>query len=107
MPERLATAKFFDTVKSRLTPLGVAVLNVWDEGDREPLIEKRFRAVFPETACIRSADGFNLILFGMASGTMPERDALVAGASRLTTDVGLSFDLGKVAQKLRTECTKP
>jgi spermidine synthase len=107
LPERLATPEFFDTVKSKLTALGVAVLNVWDEGDRERLIEKRFRATFPKTTCIRTSDGFNLVLLGKASGTMPERDALVTAASRFTSDLGLSFDLAKAAEELRTECAKP
>ncbi len=107
MPEHLATQKFFEAVKSRLTSFGVAVLNLWDEGDKEPLIEKRFRTTFPETACVRTADGFNLILFGKASGTMPERENLVIAGGQFTSDLRLSFDLGKVAERCRPDCAMP
>ncbi|MDY6839558.1 MAG: fused MFS/spermidine synthase [Thermodesulfobacteriota bacterium] len=106
-PDHLASHKFFEAVRSKLTSGGVAVLNVWDEGDRERLIEHRFRGAFAETACIRTADGFNLVLLGRASETMPEREALVASAREFTSDMGLSFNLGKVARALRTECAKP
>jgi len=106
-PEHLASRKFFEAVQSKLTPGGVAVLNVWDEGDREGVIQNRFRATFSETACIRTSDGFNLVLLGRASDTMPEQEALVTAAREFTSHTGLSFDLGKVAEALRTECAKP
>ena len=106
IPEHLATPKLFNAVKERLSIRGVAVLNLWDEGCKEHLVEKLFRTTFPETACIRSADSFNLILFGKASATLPEHMDLVSVARRLTSDLGLSFDLGKVAEKLGTECPR-
>jgi spermidine synthase len=106
MPEHLATHEFFEAVKSKLTPVGVAVLNVWDEGDKERIIQKRLRATFPETACIRTSDGFNLVLFAKASGTMPERELLVKAARQFTSDLGLSFDLSKAAEELGAECGK-
>lgn len=107
IPEHLATAEFFSMVKLKLSAGGVAVLNLWDEGHKEHLIEKLFRATFPETACIRSADGFNLILFGKASATMPKRPDLVAAAHQLSSDLGLSFDLSKVAKRLGIRCPRP
>jgi spermidine synthase len=106
-PEHLASRRFFEAVKARLSPGGVAVLNVWDEGPREGGIQNRFQAAFSETACIRTSDGFNLVLFGTTSHTLPEQEALVTAARKFTSDMGLSFDLGKVAEALRTECTKP
>ncbi|MDY6990443.1 MAG: fused MFS/spermidine synthase [Thermodesulfobacteriota bacterium] len=105
-PEHLASHRFFEAVRSRLTPGGVAVLNVWDEGHREGVIENRFRATFSETACIRTSDGYNLVLFGRASHTMPDQETLIAAARKFTSDKGLSFDLTKVAKALRTECAK-
>ena len=104
IPQHLASSEFFSRVKSKLSADGVAVINLWDEGHEEHPIEKRFRATFAETACIRSADGFNLILFGKASGTIPNRADLVAAAWRLSSDLGLSFDLGKVAKRMRITC---
>ncbi|MBW1677551.1 MAG: hypothetical protein JRF30_10125 [Deltaproteobacteria bacterium] len=56
--------------------------------------------MFPETACIRSGDGYNLILFGKASDKIPQSEELVTEARRLTSNLGLSFDLGKVAERL-------
>ena len=104
IPEHLATPKLFRAVKERLSISGVAVLNLWDQGCKEHIVEKLFRTTFPEMACIRSADGFNLILFGKASATIPEHADLVTAARQLTSDLGLSFDLGKAAEKLSTEC---
>jgi spermidine synthase len=106
IPEHLATPKFFSAVRERLSISGVAVLNLWNEGSKEHIVEKLFRTTFPETACIRSADGFNLILFGKASATLQPHADLVAAALRLTSDLGLSFDLGKVAEKLSKECPR-
>lgn len=102
-PEHLATPKFFNAVKAKLSHNGVAVLNLWVDEHTERAIEKIFRSIFPETVCIRSSCGFNLVLFGKASATMPEHEELVTAARRLTADLGLSFDLGKVAEQLRIE----
>lgn len=107
IPEHLAGLEFFNAVKAKLSPGGVAVLNVWDEAEREPLIETHFRSTFPVTACIRSRDGFNLVLFGKALGKIPAHSDLVTAARELTSDFGLSFDLGKVAERLRAECPGP
>ncbi|MDY6953391.1 MAG: fused MFS/spermidine synthase, partial [Thermodesulfobacteriota bacterium] len=71
-PEHLASHKFFEAMRSKLTPGGVAVMNVWDEGHREGVIEKRFRDTFSKTACIRTSDGFNVVLFGRVSGNVPK-----------------------------------
>jgi spermidine synthase len=106
IPQHLASGEFFSRVKFKLSADGVAVINLWDEGHEEHLIEKLFRTTFPETACIRSADGFNLILFGKASGTIPNRSDLVAAARRLTSDLGLSFDLRNVARRLGIKCPR-
>jgi len=105
-PQHLASRKFFEAVRSKLTPGGVAVLNVWDEGHREGVIENRFRDTFSKTACIRTSDGFNLVLFGRVSGKGPNPATLVTAARHFTADAGLSFDLGKAAKALRTECAK-
>ena len=107
MPEHLVTVEFFNMIKANLSTGGIAVLNVWDEGGRELIIKKRFRATFPLTACIRSTDGFNLVFFGKAFGAMPACSDLVTAARQLTSDLCLSFDLGKVAERLRIECSGP
>ena len=106
IPQHLASAEFFSRVRLKLSSGGVAVINLWDEGHEEHLIEKRFRATFPETACIRSADGFNFILFGKASGTIPNHADLVAAARQLGSDLDLSFDLSKVAKRMRIKCPR-
>ncbi|MDY6950581.1 MAG: hypothetical protein SWE60_03645, partial [Thermodesulfobacteriota bacterium] len=71
------------------------------------VIEKRFRDTFSKTACIRTSDGFNVVLFGRVSGNVPKPATLVTAARKLTAEAGLSFDLGKAAKALRTECVKP
>jgi len=106
LPGHLATPKFFKAVKARLSDNGVAVLNLWVDQYTERVIEKLFRATFPETACIRSSDDFNLVLFGKVSATMSEHEELVTAARRLTTDLGLSFDLGKLAERLKERCKR-
>ncbi len=100
MPEHLATAEFFSRVEKKLSVSGVVVLNLWDEGPKEHVIERLFCTTFPETARIRSGDGYNLILFGKASDKIPQSEELVTKASRLTSNLGLSFNLGEVAERL-------
>ncbi len=104
MPEHLATVEFFSRVKKKLSIRGVAVLNLWDEGPKDHVIEKLFCTTFSETASIRSGDGYNLILFGKASDKIPQSEELVTEARRLTSNLDLTFDLGKVAERLVIAC---
>ncbi len=107
IPEHLATLEFFNTVKARLSDNGVVVINLYGGEHIKRAIGKVFRVAFPETACIRSSDGLNLLLFGKASAAVPEYDKLVTEARRLTADLCLSFDLGELAERLGIECTVP
>jgi spermidine synthase len=107
LPEHLATVEFFNTVKARLSENGVVVINLYGGEHIKRIIGKVFRVVFPETVCIRSSDGLNLLLFGKASAIVPEHEKLVTEARRLTADLGLSFDLGELAERLEIDCTGP
>ncbi len=107
LPSHLATVEFFNTVKARLSDNGVVVINLYSGENIKRTIGKVFRVVFPETACIRSSDGLNLLIFGKASATVPKHEKLVTEARRLTADLGLSFDLGELAERLEINCTLP
>jgi spermidine synthase len=107
LPEHLATVEFFNTVKARLSDKGVVVINLYGREHIKRTIGKVFQVVFPETACIRTSDGLNLLLFSKASAAMPEHEELVIKARRLTADLGLSFDLGALAERLEIDCTLP
>lgn len=107
LPEHLATVDFFNTVKARLSDNGIVVINLYGGEHIKRSIGKVFRVAFPEAACVRSSDGLNLLLFGKASATMPEHEKLVTEARRLTADLGLSFDLGALAERLEIDCTLP
>jgi len=107
LPEQLATVEFFNTVKARLSDNGVVVINLYGGEHIKNAIGKVFQSVFPETACIRSSDGLNLLIFGKAFATVPKHEKLVTEARRLTADLGLSFDLGALAERLEINCTLP
>jgi spermidine synthase len=107
VPEHLATVDFFNTVKARLSDNGVVVINLYGGEHIKRSIGKVFRVAFPETACVRSSNGLNLLLFGKASATMPEHEELLTKARRLTADLGISFDLGALAERLEIDCTLP
>jgi spermidine synthase len=98
VPEKLTTPSFFEAVKARTTGSGVVVVNLWQQGDREETIAASFGAVFSQTACVRSTDRQNLVLFGKTGG-MPSSKDLVRAARRFTETSNLSFDLGKIARQ--------
>lgn len=106
IPKHLATLEFFNAVKASLSDNGVAVINFYVDEYTERVVGNLFRTAFPGTACARSSDGRNLLLFGKASATIPGHEELVTEARRLTADLGLSFDLGKAAEKLMKECNR-
>ncbi len=85
-------------VEARSKKNGVLAANLWKLGNREETIASAFRSVFAQTACIRSTDGLNLLLFGKAGG-MPSLEELVRAAQRFTAASGLSFDLGEIAAR--------
>ena len=99
IPEDLSSPVFFNAVKSRLSPKGVAILNLWDQRGREALMADRFRNSFSESAWIRSEDGYNLVVFAMTAA-MPDQADLVRAARGLTAQLDLSFDLAEIAERL-------
>jgi len=103
IPQELVSPAFFDAVKSILSETGVAVLNLWDEPSRERSIGNIFRNTFPKTACVRTKDGYNLVLFGKVT-EMQHQDDLVKAARQFTSEANLSFDLGELAKRLEIRC---
>ena len=103
LPPELVSPVFFAAVKDKLAEQGVVIINLWDQGLREGFLAGRFREVFPYTACIRSTDGYNLVLFGKETA-MPAATRLVEAARRFTSEADLSFDLAEVADGLNMQC---
>lgn len=103
LPSDLVSPAFFAAVKNSVSDEGVVILNLWDQGRSERFLAARFQAAFPQTACIRSTDSYNLLLYGKKA-SMPIPTELREAARRFTSEAGLSFDLAKVAEKLATEC---
>lgn len=99
IPQDLTGSCFFDAVKARLSNSGVAVLNLWNRGPREGSIVDAFQSSFSHTASIRTENGHNLVVFGKVA-EMPDPGELTAAAYRLTEKRGLSFDLGRISEKL-------
>ena len=104
MPSQLTTKKFFELTRSRLTKGGVVVFNVSAVKSVEEKLEDLIRKVFPSVACIETPEK-NLILIGSRKDTMPDQPTLSSRASLLTFDLGLPFDLEKVAAHLGNRVT--
>ncbi|MCF8077849.1 MAG: fused MFS/spermidine synthase [Desulfobacterales bacterium] len=99
VPEKLVSREFFQAVKTKMNEGGVVAANLWQQGRREEAIAGAFHSVFAQSACIRTQDRQNLVLFGKAGG-MPSSKDLVRAARRFTAASGLSFDLAEIAQRI-------
>jgi spermidine synthase len=103
IPQALSGPSFFDAVKAKTSAEGVVVLNLFNQYGTEQSLIQVFRTRFPHTACVRSSDDLNLVLFGKTSD-MPARADLIAATRRFSAAADLSFDLEKIAKKLVMKC---
>ncbi len=103
IPQALSGPSFFDAVKAITSAEGVVVLNLFNHHGRDSTLIRLFKNRFPHTACIRSSDHLNLVLFGKSSD-MPARDNLIAATQKFSAATDLSFDLEKIAKKLVMKC---
>jgi spermidine synthase len=103
IPKVLSSTSFFDAVKEKVSANGTIILNLHRQKEREISFVKLLQTRFPETACIRSSDNLNLVLFGKRS-TMPDRMNLISLTKAFSTASDLSFNLEIIAKKLNAEC---
>jgi spermidine synthase len=106
LPRALSTPAFFDAVRAKVTDDGVVILNLFRQNGRERILLDIFETRFPHTACIRTEDGLNLVVFGKTAPFGPRAERIDA-ARRLVADAHLSFDLGIIAEDLRMNCIGP
>ena len=104
LSRELSSPAFFDAVKARVAQRGVVILNLFRQGGREQALLDTFETRFSYTACIRTEDDLNLIVFGKTA-PLPNTEMLVGAARRFTADADLSFDLDIIAAGLKMPCT--
>lgn len=98
VPAHLATRNFFDLVRVRLTPGGVAVMNLAvDDEKLQREIRDRFADAFPGCTAVREPEWGNVLLFGTATRKGHGAQALTARARALSKARGLPFQLGEMA----------
>ncbi len=103
IPAHLAGADFFALVKARLTPTGVATLNIAADERAERMIVRAIAAVFKEHACLRTHTDGNLLVFAHHA-PLPPSAALTQRAVAVTREGRLPFDLALAAAHLRAPC---
>lgn len=106
LPRALSTPAFFDAVRAKVTDGGVVILNLFRQNGRERVLLDIFETRFPHTACIRTEDDLNLVIFGKTTAFGPRSERIDA-ARRFSADARLSFDLGIIAEDLKMNCTDP
>jgi spermidine synthase len=106
LPRDLSSPAFFYAVRAKVADEGVVVLNLFKQRGREQSLLDMFQARFPHTACIRTSDDLNLVVFGKTAA-MPSRAELTAAARRFAEASRLPFDLGIIAEDLKLNCTGP
>jgi len=104
LPRDLSSPAFFDAVRAKVADRGVVVLNLFKQRGREQSLLDIFQTRFPHTACIRTSDDLNLVVFGKTAA-MPSRTELTAAARRFAEASKLPFDLGIIAEDLKLNCT--
>jgi len=104
LPRDLSSPAFFDAVRAKVSDRGVVVLNLFKQRGREQSLLDIFQARFPHTACIRTSDDLNLVVFGKTA-VMPSRTELTAAARRFDEASKLPFDLGIISEDLKLNCT--
>jgi spermidine synthase len=102
--QALSGPSFFGALKAKTSAEGVVVLNLFNQDGKEQLLIQGFRTLFPHTACIRSSDNLNLVLFGKTSD-MPAFADLIAATRKFSTAADISFNLEEIAKKLSMKCS--
>jgi spermidine synthase len=104
IPDHLGTPGFFELVRARLAPGGVAVMNLSTGSRTEPRLHRAFASIFPAVACVLSDERENRIVLGRANAGLPPAERLRAEARRIGAALALPFDLGKIADRVDLDC---
>lgn len=98
VPTHLATRAFFRLVRTRLTPGGVAVLNLAVEDEAlAAQIRARFASAFAGCTAVEEPEWGNVLLFGTSSSRGHDKAALARRARALAKARGMPFALGEMA----------
>ncbi len=98
VPRALTTRQFLETVRSRLTPGGVVVSNLWSGNPVYPSMVATYGAVFEDVHLVKVPGRDQRILVAPAEGQL-ERAALVQAARSLAARVDLGFDLPALVEQ--------
>lgn len=96
-PAQLITRAFYQRIRSRLAPGGVAILNLSVPTEVEQQLERRFRSVFQSCGCIRGRVDANQVVF-CSDRPLPDSAELIRRAGKLS---GLSFSLQRLVPRLQ------
>ncbi|WP_157313905.1 fused MFS/spermidine synthase [Chitinibacter sp. GC72] len=77
MPDNIASNAFFDLCRTRLSPQGILVVNLWGSDKRFESYYQRIRSIFDDAALAIGADGCaNRIVYGFNDSRLPAQKTL-------------------------------
>ena len=96
-PDHLADEGFFMLVRSHLSSSGIAILNLAVDDRKERTIKRTFASVFSSIVGYHGIESANLVLIGSTRTPVPQ-EVIRDRANKLTVQLGIPFDLGKIAE---------
>ena len=102
IPEHLTTERFFSTLRERLTPNGVLVVNLGLDGRKNAIIVRRIKAAFDggACACVRTPEDANDLVFATMDSAAPDALQLRARAATIDGRRLLPYPLAPLAPQL-------
>lgn len=77
MPDNIASNAFFDLCRTRLSPQGILVVNLWGSDKRFESYYQRIRTIFDDAALAIGADACaNRIVYGFNNSRLPAQKTL-------------------------------
>lgn len=101
VPAHLTTREFLSAVRSRLTPGGIVVGNLWGRSvnSKYDAMVKTYRSVFQGIYVVDVVGSGNKMLFAAANAHTASHAELVRRAQTVTTRLRLRNDLGEIADR--------
>ena len=99
IPFALATRQFLETVRSRLTPRGMVVSNLWSSNGAYESMLATYAAVFDQAHLVHVGRGTQRILVAGSALRPLDRHALVEASRMLAREVDLGFDLPELVRR--------
>jgi spermidine synthase len=99
IPYALATRQFLEAVRSRLSPGGVVVSNLWSSSGEYASMVATYGAVFDQVHLIHVGRGTQRILVAGSNLRPLDRSALVEASRMLARRVDLGFDLPTLVER--------